>query len=790
MSTEQGINSNPENHKPRFRLGWLSRVLLLLGALVLLVFLAWPLYAPHAVRFAADRYVPEGWQVSVATITAGYQATRLDGVTVTTPLGVRAKGLRIDIVHQRALLTNKLTDIDMRLQGGTISIARQAMGPGDQTPASQAVNERLDNIMRLLLRAFSLSLPGTDIIPIGLFEIDEVALEIEAFGQFQLNGAGGNARDVSVSLMGDGALTVALDWRADATLTANLTASSLPDIALLPVGLSALTAQIEVPRGQVMEGISDVRVTGLTLPPAIIPPAFVPLIGAGFDLDLRLEPALGLAAKASFVDDASLALTMPWPDPSAAPDYVFPITIETQNLAVQNWRLTMPSLAVDVWCCADGVIVLRTDELALGIASDRQNLAGNIGGDLFVSYGQNDGALGIQADLAIQGTTGPFDNSEVTNRLSITGAIENLRLKMSGQILRWPGVKRPALDYTIEGDLTPQRAEGRVSLDVPSLTGFPTIALSYDADLATSAVAFRLPSTQISLRQDWLNPIHGLAPPWLFETITALNGEITIGGQGQYAGGVSGTVSVAGDIKSAEVFGTAITGIKFDDQLNFANGRLRPSQAVGRLNIERWGLGDALALTDMATAWEWQRNDTLALRPLTAGLLGGELRVDGFDVPLPLTALETTVTTNGLSLEQLAQALDVPGLSMTGDMNGQVGLTLTDNLWRLVDGQFTAEGGRLRYRGAVADAAVAEQANLAFDVLENFEYDNLTMSLNGVIGGDQSARLRLVGRNPAVYDGYPVDLNINLSGALDAIAQRSLDALAIPDRLARQLAPQ
>ena len=63
------------------------------------------------------------------------------------------------------------------------------------------------------------------------------------------------------------------------------------------------------------------------------------------------------------------------------------------------------------------------------------------------------------------------------------------------------------------------------------------------------------------------------------------------------------------------------------------------------------------------------------------------------------------------------------------------------------------------------------------------------MALNGVIGGDQVATLRLVGRNPAVYDGYPVDLKINLSGALDAIAQRSLDALAIPDRLSRQLAP-
>ena len=52
---------------------------------------------------------------------------------------------------------------------------------------------------------------------------------------------------------------------------------------------------------------------------------------------------------------------------------------------------------------------------------------------------------------------------------------------------------------------------------------------------------------------------------------------------------------------------------------------------------------------------------------------------------------------------------------------------------------------------------------------------------------EQTATLRLVGRNPAVYDGYPVDLNINLSGALDAIVQRSLDALSIPDRLEKQL---
>ncbi|MEM6903842.1 MAG: YdbH domain-containing protein, partial [Pseudomonadota bacterium] len=110
-----------------------------------------------------------------------------------------------------------------------------------------------------------------------------------------------------------------------------------------------------------------------------------------------------------------------------------------------------------------------------------------------------------------------------------------------------------------------------------------------------------------------------------------------------------------------------------------------------------------------------------------------------------------------------------------------------DGTFRLRDGKFGSANGVLSYRSEAPLGDGNEQAALAFNVLEDFRYDTLELELSGAFGGEQQAVLRLAGRNPDIYDGYPVNLNINLSGTLDAIARRSLDALAIPDRLVEKL---
>ena len=55
------------------------------------------------------------------------------------------------------------------------------------------------------------------------------------------------------------------------------------------------------------------------------------------------------------------------------------------------------------------------------------------------------------------------------------------------------------------------------------------------------------------------------------------------------------------------------------------------------------------------------------------------------------------------------------------------------------------------------------------DALKNFHYDEIKLGIDREIGGETVVKLNIRGKNPELYDGYPVVLNLSLSGRLDEI---------------------
>ncbi len=53
--------------------------------------------------------------------------------------------------------------------------------------------------------------------------------------------------------------------------------------------------------------------------------------------------------------------------------------------------------------------------------------------------------------------------------------------------------------------------------------------------------------------------------------------------------------------------------------------------------------------------------------------------------------------------------------------------------------------------------------------------------MEGQAGGELAVGIAIRGSNPAFYDGYPVALNLKVSGALDRILRQSLDTYRIPE---------
>lgn len=58
---------------------------------------------------------------------------------------------------------------------------------------------------------------------------------------------------------------------------------------------------------------------------------------------------------------------------------------------------------------------------------------------------------------------------------------------------------------------------------------------------------------------------------------------------------------------------------------------------------------------------------------------------------------------------------------------------------------------------------------LMLDALEDFHYNDLSLTLNKPVAGDTRITLHLEGANPTVLEGHPFDLNISLTGDADPL---------------------
>jgi hypothetical protein len=76
---------------------------------------------------------------------------------------------------------------------------------------------------------------------------------------------------------------------------------------------------------------------------------------------------------------------------------------------------------------------------------------------------------------------------------------------------------------------------------------------------------------------------------------------------------------------------------------------------------------------------------------------------------------------------------------------------------------------------------------LALAALSNFHYTDLRITLDRGADGDTVALMQVKGSNPDFYGGYPVEFNLNVSGKLDQILDRSLAGYRVPDLIQRRL---
>lgn len=141
------------------------------------------------------------------------------------------------------------------------------------------------------------------------------------------------------------------------------------------------------------------------------------------------------------------------------------------------------------------------------------------------------------------------------------------------------------------------------------------------------------------------------------------------------------------------------------------------------------------------------------------------------------------ITMQGVDLAELSEQFLIEGLTVTGHLDGRVPIRLTEDTISIEEGVLETIGaGVIRYVTTLPMGPPGEGGvDLLLSAVQNFHYERLRATLNGRTGEDLEVAIQLTGANPDLYDGYPIALNVNLSGALEEVLRSGFRSMAIAD---------
>lgn len=131
------------------------------------------------------------------------------------------------------------------------------------------------------------------------------------------------------------------------------------------------------------------------------------------------------------------------------------------------------------------------------------------------------------------------------------------------------------------------------------------------------------------------------------------------------------------------------------------------------------------------------------------------------------------VHVSNFDLKTLFDLMQIDGLSGNGHLDGQIPITLSENLIVIKDGYLTAKtSGVLHFKSEKAAQYLVsggEEMNLLLQTLQNFYYTELTLTLDKTADHNLLIKLSLLGNNPQVKGGQNFRLNFKLEAEFDKL---------------------
>ncbi|GAB4224478.1 MAG: hypothetical protein Tsb0032_29180 [Kiloniellaceae bacterium] len=171
-------------------------------------------------------------------------------------------------------------------------------------------------------------------------------------------------------------------------------------------------------------------------------------------------------------------------------------------------------------------------------------------------------------------------------------------------------------------------------------------------------------------------------------------------------------------------------------------------------------------------------------------LAGARWRIDPTVIDPAAERHHITLGTEALDLATFFELIGVQGLSGSGTLKGKVPIVFAEGDVIIEDGRFEAqEPGHLSIRFEALRSALAgggQTVELAIKALEDFQYENLSVTLAKTAANDATVRLSTLGSNPEVLDGQPFQFNINLESNLTSVLEALKQGYSLSDEALRR----
>ena len=283
----------------------------------------------------------------------------------------------------------------------------------------------------------------------------------------------------------------------------------------------------------------------------------------------------------------------------------------------------------------------------------------------------------------------------------------------------------------------------------------PEVPIEFSGNYESEIWKVKLQPTTIKLTQlsDLLRIAHFEFPT----SIDLTDGYIDLLGDVLIDDEITAKMTIKGHELAASMMESSAEKAGFSFNMNYGNS----ISANGPVSIETIALAGGVDVAQLKADLDLENIETFGLKNLYADVFDGQLTLSNLRYSENRIE-DTAIELSQINLGRLLAFADIDGLAGSGILESQLPFGSDQIGIYIKNGTFNSNGpGRLAYtKEGVAGT------NIGLQALENFEYTDLSGTVDYQSDGTYLINVRLEGKNPDLYGGHPIVFNLNIDGSL------------------------